>query len=76
MNVFAQWQADQSLTPAERASGKANYADQYLKDRAAFLSYVKDYNLQPHRRQAYRRFLATHDQPPVSRPRQEHQPDR
>ncbi|WP_294245168.1 calcium-binding protein [Propionivibrio sp.] len=45
MNVFAQWQADQSLTPAERASGKANYTDQYLKDRAAFLSYVKDYNL-------------------------------
>ena len=39
------WQADQALTPGQRAEGQGNYTDQYLKDRAAFLANIITANL-------------------------------
>ncbi|MFN4341574.1 MAG: calcium-binding protein [Azonexus sp.] len=43
--LYAQWQSDQALTAEQRAKGQANYTDQYLTDRAAFLSGVIDANI-------------------------------
>ena len=37
--LYTQWQADQSLSTAERAQGKANLTDEYLQDRAAMLTW-------------------------------------
>ncbi len=42
--LAAQWEADQALTTLERAQGKAHFSDQYLKDRAAMLSWVIERN--------------------------------
>ncbi len=35
-----EYEADKALTPAERDAGKANYTDQWLKDRSAFLTWM------------------------------------
>jgi len=35
-----EWEADNSLTPDQRANGEAVYSDMYLNDRAAMLSWV------------------------------------
>ena len=37
--LYAQWQADRSLTPEQHAAGLADYSDEYLADRAAFLTW-------------------------------------
>lgn len=38
-DLYTQWQADRTLTPQQRASGQANFSDEYLADRAAFLAW-------------------------------------
>ncbi|HQB39207.1 MAG TPA: hypothetical protein PL053_08020, partial [Deltaproteobacteria bacterium] len=39
-DLYSKWQADNQLTAAERAAGKANFSDQYLKDRASMLAWL------------------------------------
>ncbi|MHA6822353.1 calcium-binding protein [Ralstonia pseudosolanacearum] len=39
-DLYAYWQADQALSAADRAVGKANFSDQWLSDRAKMLSWV------------------------------------
>ncbi|MDB5814738.1 MAG: hypothetical protein JWN23_1855 [Rhodocyclales bacterium] len=43
-NLYTQWQADQALSDADRAAGKANFSDKYLADRAAMLVLVVERN--------------------------------
>ena len=38
-DLYAQWQADQALTSEQRKQGQANFTDEYLSDRAAFLTW-------------------------------------
>lgn len=38
-DLYAQWQADASLTTEQRRQGQANFSDEYLTDRAAFLTW-------------------------------------
>lgn len=39
-SLYDSWSADQSLSAADRAAGKANFSDQWLSDRATMLSWV------------------------------------
>ncbi len=43
-DLYALWQADQSLSPADRAAGKANITDQWLADRTAMLNLLVQRN--------------------------------
>ncbi|MBK9446196.1 MAG: putative Ig domain-containing protein [Betaproteobacteria bacterium] len=36
---YSDWQVDKALTPDQRANGEATYSDEYLTDRAAFLTW-------------------------------------
>jgi Ca2+-binding RTX toxin-like protein len=38
-DLYTQWQADKLLTPEQRKQGQANFTDEYLTDRAAFLTW-------------------------------------
>ena len=38
-DLHTQWQADRALTPEQRKQGQATYSDEYLADRAAFLTW-------------------------------------
>ena len=42
---YADWQADQALTPAQLAAGQGNYTETFLQDRAQMLGYLNQYNL-------------------------------
>jgi trimeric autotransporter adhesin len=42
--LFAQWQADLSLTPQERAAGLANFSDEWIADRTAMLTLLVQAN--------------------------------
>ena len=44
-NEYADWQADQALTPAQLKDGQGNYTQQFLDDRSAFLSWIKLANI-------------------------------
>ncbi len=44
--VFSDWDKDRALTDAERNAGKLNYSDEWLADRAAFLTRKVWYNAQ------------------------------
>ncbi len=43
--LYDQWQADQSLTAADRAAGWGNFSDTYLQDRAQFLIWKNQKNI-------------------------------
>lgn len=38
-DLYTQWQADKALTLEQRKQGQANFSDEYLADRAAFLTW-------------------------------------
>ena len=44
--LYEKWSDDQELTVAQRASGEANFSDEYLTDRAAMLSWLVTGNTQ------------------------------
>ena len=44
-NLYDQWQADQSLTVADLAAGRGSFSDSYLRDRAQFLTWKNQKNL-------------------------------
>jgi len=43
--LYDQWQADQSLTTANRSAGQGNFSDAFLQDRAQFLTWKNQKNL-------------------------------
>ena len=43
--LYGQWQADQSLTAADLAAGGGNFSDTYLQDRAQFLTWKNQKNI-------------------------------
>ena len=45
INVYADWQADQALTLAQRTPERLHYTDQYLADRTAYLTWMRTGNL-------------------------------
>jgi Ca2+-binding RTX toxin-like protein len=44
-DLHARWKADQSLTTDDRDSGKANFTETYLEDRASMLSWINKRNV-------------------------------
>ncbi len=43
--LYELWQADQSLTAADRSAGQGNFSDAYLQDRAQFLTWKNQKNI-------------------------------